>query len=218
MAWLRGVGESTEAERIVDTREAIQGLLGCDMTFRYWLAAREAKWMRLCLTLGNRRDLRTPDMKRLSVQSNRRRQAFDKRLTRWANKFGCLGLDGDWPDYVDGTMRAAYCVRSWVLPESPHIPPRSGTFLLDDFDPIAEINEGAGRCSRDPKTGAWIAPTLWSAICHSVQHSRDYGWEFAECAADDCLNVFLKKPSHKIMCSPRCGKRMRDHLAKQRTE
>jgi hypothetical protein len=211
-AWIVPTSSLTKPHGIVDTKAAVAGLLACDMDFRNWLRAREQKWMQLSLT-GTKGGYRpTAEMRRLSTQNKNRRQRFDLRLAKWATEFGPPGLREDGgPDIVDNVMRAAYCIRAWVLPDSPHIPPRTGTFLLDDLNPVDEINEGAGQCNRNPRSGAWTAPTLWAAMCRGVQYAREYGWSFGECAADDCYNVFLKKRADQLMCSQRCGKRKRDH-------
>jgi hypothetical protein len=187
------------------------------MDFRHWLSAREAKWMKVVLTATKSDTRQSAEMRRLSTQNKNRRQRFDKRLLAWVNEFGPLGLRADGgPDIVDTVMKAAHAVRAWVAPESHRLPRRGGgTFLLDDSDYAEDINEAAGQCTRDPVTGDWVAPTLWAAMCHSVQHAQDYGWQFAECAAADCHNVFLLSRSDQIMCSQRCGKRARDHRQTQ---
>ncbi len=134
------------------------------------------------------------------------------------NKYGQLDYRGPGkPDDVDGIMRMAHALRAWALRDlSP--PDRvwgRATFMLKVGDYRKDVNKAAGKCDKDPETGEWTAPTLWSAMCRSIQHASDYGWTFVECAADDCFNVFLKKRTEHATCSARCGKRMSDHQKKQ---
>jgi hypothetical protein len=218
VAWVLPVGEASQPREVaVDTKQAIAGLLACDSEFRRWVEARDMKWQ-----LAQTREKRSPRMMRemrgLSRRSAPLQRRFDKLLRKWANEFGSLDFRGpEEPNRVDDIMRAAHALRAWALRELPHrdrVWSRI-TFMLqaDDYEP--DVDEAAGQCKRDPETGAWSAPTLWSAMCHSIQHARDYGWTFAECDADDCSNVFLKKRTEHATCSARCGKRMRDRKAKQ---
>jgi len=210
VAWVRPTNGITEPVGVVDTKRAIAGLLECDTDFRFWLEARDMKYV-LALTEQKWSPRMMRGMRGLSMQNARRQRRFENRLRAWVNKFGPLDRDGTGEDYVDVIMQSAHALRAWATRDLS-LPDRlwsAGTFALrvDDYAP--DVNAAAGKCARDPETGAWEAPTLWSAMCHSIQHASDYGWTFVECEADDCFNVFLKKRTEHVTCSQRCGKRMR---------
>ena len=218
VAWVRPTKGTQKPIGDVDTKRAIAGLLECDTDFRFWLEARNMKYL-LAHTEQKWSPRMMREMQGLSMQNARRQRRFDNRLRAWVNKFGPLDLDGTGePDYVDRIMQAAHALRAWAIRDLS-LPDRlwsAGTFALrvDDYAPV--VNAAAGKCERDLETGVWEAPTLWSAMCHSIQHASDYGWTFVECEADDCFNVFLKKRTEHVTCSQRCGKRMRrDRKAKR---
>jgi hypothetical protein len=213
VAWVRPTNGITKPVGVVDTKRAIAGLLECDTDFRFWLKAREMKYM-LARTEQEWGPRLMREMRGLSMQNARRQRRFDKRLLAWVNKFGPLDLDGTGEDYVDSIMQMAHALRAWAVRDLS-LPERvwaGTTWMLKVSEYRREVNEAAGRCERNPETGAWEAPTLWSAMCHSIQHASDYGWTFAECEADDCFNVFLKRRTEHVTCSQRCGKRMRRAL------
>jgi hypothetical protein len=218
VAWVRPTNAITKPVGVVDTKRAIAGLLECDTDFRFWLEARNMKYV-LALTEQKWSPRMLREMRGLSMQNTRRQRRFDKRLLAWVNKFGPLDLRGAGePDYVDSIMQAAHALRAWAIRDlsQPERLWSHGTFALRVDDYAREVNTAAGECERDPETGAWEAPALWSAMCHSIQHASDYGWTFVECEADDCFNVFLKKRTEHVTCSQRCGKRMRrDRKASQ---
>jgi hypothetical protein len=218
VAWVLPVGEASQSrEKAVDTKRAIAGLLACDTDFRRWVEARDMKWQ-----LARTTQEWSPRMKRvmngLSRRSEPSKRRFDKHLMGWMKEFGALDLGGPKkPDRVDDIMKMTHALRAWAIRDLS-MPDRvwsRSTFMLRVDKYERKVNEAAGECERNRETGEWTAPTLWSAMCHSIQHARDYGWTFAECAADDCSNVFLKKRTEHATCSPRCGKRMRDHQKKQ---
>ena len=218
VAWVRPTNGISKPIGDVDTKRALAGLLECDTDFRFWLDARDVKYM-----LAHTEQKWSPPMMRelrgISMQNTRRQRRFDKRLENWVNKFGPLDFYGTGePDFVDDIMRAVHALRAWAIRDLS-LPERvwsRGTFWLKVDEYRREVNEAAGKCARDPETGQWEAPTLWSALCHSIQHAPDYGWRFAECAEADCFNIFLKRRTEKerkrehVTCSQRCGKRMRD--------
>jgi hypothetical protein len=217
VAWVRPTNGITKSVGVVDTKRAIAGLLECDTDFRFWLDARNTKYV-LALTEQKWSPRMMREMRGRSMQNTRRQRRFDKRLRAWVNKFGPLDLDGTGEDYVDDIMKMAHALRAWAIRDLS--PPERvwsrGTFALRVDDYARDVNTAAGECERDPETGAWEAPALWSAMCHSIQHASDYGWTFVECEADDCFNVFLKRRTEHVTCSQRCGKRMRDQEKRRR--
>jgi hypothetical protein len=195
VAWVWPIGEASQPREVaVDTKQAIAGLLECDTDFRRWLEARDVKWV----LAGMREEEEwSPQMQRgmrgLSRRSEPLQRRFDKRLREWVNKYG--QLDYREPDLVDSTMIAAHALRAWALRDLS-LPERvwaGGTFPLKVDNYAKDVNKAARECDRDPETGEWTAPTLWSAMCHSIQHAREYGWTFVECAAPGCESVFLEK-------------------------
>ena len=213
VAWVRPAKVIPKPRGVVDTKRAIGGLLQVDTDFRHWLAARDAA--HYAAEVWEHFDHGPSTQQRaLGAQNTRRRQRFDARLLKWVNEFGSLDLSGTGePDYVDAIMQAAHALRAWAIRDLS-LPDRlwsSGTFWLQVDGYAKVVNKAAGKCDRDPETGAWEAPTLWSAMCHSIQHAPDFGWQFEECEADDCFNVFLKRRTEHVTCSQRCGKRKRDH-------
>jgi hypothetical protein len=217
VAWVRPANGITKPCGTVDTGRAIAGLFECDTDFRHWLDAREAAYHIAHVVEHFDRNPYGWERAR-SAQNNRRRLRFDERLRKWVNEFGPLDQEGTGkPERVDNIMRAAHALRAWALRDLS-LPERvwsTPTFMLKVDNYAREVNVAAGKCERDPETGEWAAPTLWAALCHSIQHAREYEWKFVECAAPGCFNVFLEKRHKHVTCSQRCGKRMRDRKAKQ---
>ena len=228
LAWLESVGSATKGRGSADTKSAVAGLLSCETDFFRWLVARNAMFeveigRELPLVsevtgFGSRAHKEATRL--LWLQHKNRRQRFDKRLLAWVNKFGSLGIEDErGHENIDDMMRCALAIRVWAGVEGAEASPwglgqNTWTFP-PKVDPIVTINRRAGECVRDPKTGRWEAPTLWSAICFDLRRHDELGWKFGVCEATDCHNVFLHTTAPKTYCSPRCGKRMRDRKAKR---
>jgi hypothetical protein len=137
-------------------------------------------------------------------------------LRTWLNEFGSLGIEDErGHENVDDIMRGALAIRTWVAVEGSEASPwgidQDTWTFPPKVDPSKMINRRANLCERNSKTGLWEAPTLWSAICFDLRRHDELGWKFGLCAAEDCYNVFLHTTAPKTYCSPRCGKRVRDH-------
>jgi hypothetical protein len=229
LAWLEPVGSATRRGRSADTKGAVGGLLSCETDFFRWLEARNEMFgaeladadlahpdpiLQRGTGFGSR--ARKEATRLLWLQHKNRRQRFDKRLRAWVNRFGSLGIEDErGHENVDDMMRCALAMRAWVAVEGAGATPwgvDQDTWTFPPrVDPSEVINRRANLCTRNSKTGPWEAPTLWSAICFDLRRHDELGWRFGLCAAEDCYNVFLHTTAPKTYCSPRCGKRVRDH-------
>ena len=227
LAQLVPVDGRRRQRRPVNTRKAVAGLLALETDFLLWRVRREALWEALYAEHNAKHgiddalaaDASRPAIRALGTQNRKYRDRFARQLRAWADDYGSPGLANQHGvEEVDYLMLAAMMVREWVaLPGAATGVHRGHVTFPTPMVGAAgkEINRAAGLCTRYSANREWEAPTLWSALCFDLRRYDELGWKFGVCEARDCGNLLLQTRTDKVMCSERCGKRMRDRKAKR---